>query len=102
MFSCKEDDYFYNATDETVSMSMWTYLESEPSHSYFMELVSKYNIDTLIADNNPTTLFIPSDEMLMQLDTTVINIKRMLNYLVVPTLVNVQSFSTSNKVQTRS
>jgi len=103
MLSCqKEDDYFYKATEATVNTSMWDYLDSEPSYSYFMKLVTEYQLDTLLEKGNPVTLFVPNNDRLAQLDTTNMDVSRLLSYLVSPTLVNVQSFTTATKVQTQS
>ena len=103
MFTACTDDqsYFKDSIPDTVDMSMWDYLKSDTSsHTYFMELVTKYALKEAINTSNPVTLFIPKDADLMALDTTDIQMKNMLSYIVVPTLINVQSMTKSNKVQT--
>ena len=100
--ACSDDSYFHESTPETVDMSMWDYLQTDSSHRYFMELVSKFGLIDIINSNNPVTLFIPSDESLKGLDTTDIALSGMLNYIVAPTLVNVQSMTADSKIQTLS
>ncbi len=100
--ACNENEgYFYDSTPETIDMSMWDYLRSDTSnHTYFMELVAKHGLIETINSSNPVTLFIPSDEDLRALDTSDVYIKKMLSYIVLPAVINIQTLSKSNKVQT--
>jgi len=98
--SCKDDSYFYEEQPETVDMSVWDYLKSDNSHKYFCDLVSIYHLMDEIESNNPITMFIPKDEDLMELDTANVDMKSLLSYMVVPTLANIQTMTSSSKIQT--
>ncbi len=99
--SCKEDDdYFYKGTPETVNQNMWDVLQSEPTFDYYTGLIKQFGLDTMFSHNGSYTLFIPTEDALNAIDTSVFKLRNILLYQMISTQVNLQSIDASMQVKT--
>ena len=99
--SCKEaDQYFSKDTPETVNSSMWDYLQKDSKFGYYTDLIKHYGLDSLFTNNNSYTLFIPSEEALDAVDTSLFKLDDVLLYQILDTQVNFQSIDAPTQVKT--
>ena len=99
--SCKEnDDFFYKDTPETVNSSLWESLQNNSKLDYYTELIKQYGLDSLFKYNGSYTLFIPSEEALNTVDTSVFSLRNILLYQMLSTQVNLQAIDAPRLVQT--
>ena len=99
--SCR--DYFeeyYESDIETLDMSMWDYLQSNEDYSEYVDLLKKYALDSIFSSDNSYTLFVPSNQDLAALSLAPAEELQMIQYSIIPTVVNIQSVSESVKLQT--
>lgn len=93
------DDYFYKETqDEYVDTDVLTLIKQEPRFSAFVDLIEELHADTIINNGNSFTLFIPDNEALMNLDSSVSK-QDLFNYLVTESFINIHQIGQSTLLQ---
>lgn len=95
-----KNDYLFNDTPATVNLRLWDYLQDDPEHAYYVGLIKNNQLDSMMTGNNTYTLFIPSDEKLKAINPDSIDIIEVLTYSIVPTFINVNSFTEAVKIRT--
>lgn len=83
------DDH-YKKPPETVNSSVWEAIQGRSELSSFVQLMKKYNFDTLFVSNNTFTIFAPDntamDQIIQSQTLGVTNVKYLISrYLIQPT-----------------
>jgi hypothetical protein len=99
---CEErvwNDHYYDQP-ETVDQNMWDVIQGEEQFSVYAGMIRDFNYDTLFLDNNPYTLFIPTNEALNAfLDTGSVT-NNILDYHISQHFIQSVSISGKQKIQT--
>ncbi len=93
------DDHYFKQPD-TINMNVWDAIKSRSDLSKFVDLMVKYNFDTLFLSNDTYTLFVPDNSaidkinQIQQLDST------NLNYLISRHFIQPIDIQGKRKLQT--
>ena len=93
------DDYYYDQP-ETVDQNVWDAIQANGDLSQFAGFIKEFRYDTLFKEDDPYTLFIPSNEALTQLLDTGSMTKSILDYHISRHFIQSMNVSGIKKIQT--
>lgn len=102
LFGCekKEWDKHYQDQPQTVDQNIWEVIRADENLSVFAGLMEEFKYDTLFADDDPYTLFIPTNDAFAQLQDTGTVTKAILDYHLSPHFIQSMSIVGKRKIQT--
>ena len=93
------DDH-YNKQPETIKTSVWDAIQGRSELSRFVELMKKYNYDTLFVSNNTFTIFAPDNTAMEKIMQTQTLGTTNLNYLISRFFIQPVDIQGKRKLQT--
>jgi hypothetical protein len=99
---CEEkawDDHYHHQP-ETVDQNIWDFIQGEGEFSVFAGLIKEYHYDSLFLEDDPYTLFIPSNEALTEFLDTGTMVRSIMDYHISRHVIQSMSIAGKQKIQT--
>jgi len=100
-FGCADNwDDHYNTQPETINTNVWDAIQSKSELSSFVELMKKYQYDTLFLTDDTYTIFAPDNDAISKLVQSQVSDTTILNYHISRHFIQPVDIQGKRKLQT--
>jgi len=102
--ACKQDveEYYFKETETSVDTDILSLLKQNAEYSLFLELLEKYNVDSILSKGKIYTFFVPTNSAMENFEMGMLGEKELVDYLMTESYVNLNQIKLQKKIQTQS
>jgi len=102
--ACQDDwnSYYYRDPGENIERTVWEVISDNPDYSRFVELIRENQLESIFTTDRTLTVFVPTNEAFADFVPDSMDIKILLQYHIIETLLNIPDVQKFRIIETSS